>query len=314
MKVLITGATGFVGSHLVDYLSKLPNIEIWGTKRRRSPLDNLQSPVNLIDCEITDYFNVTNVIGDLQPDRIFHLAAQSFVPLSWRAPDLTIQVNVLGTLNLLEAVRNLSPSTRVLIAGSSEEYGLVKPEECPITEDQPFRPQSPYAVSKVAMELLALQYVASYGLHIVTTRAFNHTGPRRGEHFVESSFCKQIALIEKGKQEPFILCGNLDAQRDYTDVRDIVKAYWLALEKCPPGEPFNICSGRVRSVRDLYFKLVRMTNTAPKVRQKPELMRPSDVPLLQGSYAKFKALTGWKPEIDWSKTLNDLLKYWREKV
>lgn len=336
MKVLITGVTGFAGSHLADYLnnegvgrlltlSHTPSppyhsyiqtepIELYGTKRRRSPLDNLQSPVELIDCELTDYPSVHHVIDKVRPDRIFHLAAQTFVPSSWDAPEYTFEVNVFSTLNILEAIRRINPEIRLMVAGSSEEYGLVNPDECPITEDQPLRPMSPYGVSKVTMDLLCQQYVKSYDLYVVITRAFNHTGPRRGEHFATSTFAKQIAEIEVDKGSPIIKVGNLDAARDFTDVRDMVRAYWKALNDCNPGEPYNICCGRAWSIREMLNVLLSLSDPKIKTMVDPSRLRPSDVPLLLGDYTKFQERTGWKPTIPFEKTLEDLLNYWRERV
>ena len=313
-RVLITGVTGFVGSHLADFLNAESGIEVWGTKRRRSDLSNLHSPVKLVDCELTDPCSMQLAVHLAQPDYIFHLAAQSFVPESHGAPQHTMTVNILGTLHLLITVLNHSPKTRVLVAGSSEEYGLVHPIDCPIKEYQPFRPMSPYGVSKVAMELLALQFHLSYGLHIVTTRAFNHTGPRRGEQFVTSTFAKQVAEIEAGVREPIVRVGNLDAKRDWTDVRDMVRAYWLAIRDCAPAEPFNICTGKTHSIKDVLSILQEESPVEFKTETDEARMRPSDVPLLQGSAAKFRKATRWQPVISFPETMKDLLDYWREKV
>ena len=314
MKVLITGITGFVGSHLLDYISKNDLGTVYGLKRPRSLMDNIHSQVELLDCDITDYHSVQAIIDTVKPDCIFHLAAQSYVPLSWAAPQATFTINVLGTLNILEAMRQKSPNARMLFAGSSEEYGMVKPSECPITEDQPLQPLSPYGVSKVAGELLCRQYIRSDNLHIVTTRAFNHTGPRRGDVFATSDFAKQIARIEKGLAPPTITVGNLEAQRDWTDVRDMVKAYWLAIEDCVAGEPYNICSDTTISISGMLHILLGLSTVKMAVKNDPARMRPSDVPLLSGSSKEFRRLTGWKPTIPFEKTLRDLLDYWRERV
>jgi len=313
-RVLITGVTGFVGSHLADFLAEQPDIEVYGTRRRRSDLSNVQAPVTLLDCELTDPAHVFRAVQSAEPDYIFHLAAQSFVPESHSAPQHTLAVNVLGTLNLLITVLNHRPKARVLVAGSSEEYGLVYPADCPIKEYQPFRPMSPYGVSKVAMELLAQQFVLSYGLHIVTTRAFNHTGPRRGEQFVTSAFAKQVAEIEAGAREPIVHVGNLDAKRDWTDVRDMVRAYWLAIQHCKPGEPYNISSGKTHRIRDVLYILGKEASIEFKTEQDEARLRPSDVPLLQGSASKFRKATGWQPTIPFDQTMKDLLDYWRGKV
>ena len=306
-----------MGSHLYDLLRQDASLTIYGTKRPRSSLANLEQPPPLYDCELTDYQSVTAVLEATRPDCIFHLAAQSFVPASFSAPSHTFEVNVLGTLNLLEACRKLKLQPRILVAGSSEEYGHVLTSECPIKESQPLRPLSPYGVSKVAMELLSLQYWRSYGLPVVVTRAFNHTGPRRGEQFVTSSFAKQIAEIEAGGiRNPTIQHGNLEAQRDWLDVRDVVRAYQMAIDQCLPGEAYNICSGQAHSVREVLDYFVRLSSSAAsiKLQADPNRMRPSDVVVLLGDSSKFRTLTGWEPAIGFTQTLEDLLNYWRKRV
>ena len=313
-RILITGATGFVGSHLADYLVAIPTYEVWGTRRRRSDTSNLQAPIDLLDCELTDPISVDSVLQASRPDFIFHLAAQSFVPDSHSAPHHTIAVNLLGTLNLLVAVLNRCPEAKVLVAGSSEEYGIVHPHECPIKEYQPLRPVSPYGVSKAAMELLAQQFHASYGLHIVTTRAFNHTGPRRGEQFVTSSLAKQVAQIEASKRKPLVHVGNLEAKRDWTDVRDMVRAYHLGLCDCAPAEPYNICSAHAHSIADI-LRILQQNATAKFTTEVDgDRLRPSDIPLLLGSHEKFTKATHWQPVIPFNETIVDLLEYWRKRV
>ena len=317
MRVLITGITGFAGSHLAEFLCRKKGIEIYGIERWRSRPENIEhikDKINLHECDIRDASSVRKVIMEIKPHRIFHLAAQSFVPASWTAPAETLTTNIIGQLNVFEAVRQTGINPMIQIAGSSEEYGIVKKNELPIKETNPLRPISPYAVSKVGQDLLGYQYYMSYKLHIVRTRGFNHSGPRRGDVFVESSFAKQIALIEKGKSPPVIYVGNLNAKRDYTDVRDMVRGYWLALEKGKPGEVYNICSGKVYSVRDVLDMLLGFANVQPKVKQDPKRMRPSDVPILYGDNRKFVQETGWKNEIPFEVTLKDLLNYWRNKV
>jgi GDP-4-dehydro-6-deoxy-D-mannose reductase len=317
MKVLITGITGFVGSHLADYLLERDDIEICGIARWRSQKENIKhlgDRIKLVECDIKDMTSVHEVVKSFKPDRIFHLAAQSFVPASWSAPAETLSTNIIGEVNIFESVRDLGLNTTIQIAGSSEEYGLVKPDEVPITEANPLRPLSPYGVSKVAQDLLGYQYFKSYGMNIVRTRAFNHTGPRRGEVFVCSTFAKQIAEIEKGKKGKILKVGNLEAQRDFTDVRDIVKAYWLAAEKCDPGEVYNICSGEPRTIQSILDTLLSFTKAKVDIKKDPSRMRPSDVPILKGDFSKFSKKTGWKPEIPFEKTLKDILNYWRERV
>ncbi len=247
MRILITGITGFAGSHLAEYCQDRGDVEIYGMVRWRSRtenIDHLKKDLNLIDCDIRDASSVTKTLGEVKPDYIFHLAAQSFVPTSWHAPAETLTTNVIGQVNIFEAIRELNINPRVQLACSSEEYGMVYEDEIPIRETNPLRPLSPYAVSKVAQDYLGYQYFQSYGIEAVRTRAFNHSGPRRGDVFVDSNFAKQIAMIEKGLQEPIIKVGNLEAKRDFTDVRDIVRGYWLSLEKCESGEVYNICSGK----------------------------------------------------------------------
>ena len=317
-RCLITGITGFVGSHLAEYLLS-EGYEVYGTARWRSDtknIDHIKSKIKLIDADLRDAYSVQNAVNQAEPDYIFHLAAQSFVLASWHAPQETLITNIVGNLNILEAVRSSKLKPVIHIAGSSEEYGKVYPNEVPIRETNPLRPMSPYGVSKVGQELLSLQYMESYGLEIIVTRAFNHTGPRRGEVFVTSDFAKQIAEIEKGKRDPIILHGNLEAKRDFTDVRDVVKAYLLAVEKCKAGEVYNICSGNegIYSIKEVLNLLLSMNDVKIETKQDPNRMRPSDVNILHGDYSKFREITGWKPEINFKQTMKDLLDYWRERV
>ena len=317
MRILITGITGFVGSHLAEYALAKESVEVYGTVRWRSRMDNvehIQDRIHLLDCELRDNVAVRKTLEEVRPDYIFHLAAQSFVPTSWKAPAETLTTNILSELNLLESIRDLNLDTRIHVAGSSEEYGLVFEDEAPITEDNPLRPLSPYAVSKVTQDYLAYQYNQSYGIFTVRTRAFNHTGPRRGQVFVTSDFSRQVVLIEKGKKEPVIEVGNLEARRDFSDVRDIVRGYWLSLEKGEPGEVYNLGSGRAVTIQEMLDLILSMSDVEIEVRQMPERMRPSDVELLLCDYSKFNRATGWEPEIPLEKTIADLLGYWRERV
>lgn len=315
-RILITGIAGFVGSHLAELLLA-KGFEVYGLCRPRSKTDNIESIINTLhleDADMLDSHSLYTTISRIKPDYIFHLAAQSFVPTSWVSPSVTLEVNIVGTANLFEAVRQADIDPVIQIACSSEEYGLVQPEELPIKETNPLRPQSPYAVSKLAMDYLGYQYHSSYKVRVIRTRGFNHTGPRRGETFAESNFAKQVAMIEKGKQDAVIHVGNLDAQRDYTDVRDMVKGYLLAVEKCDPGDVYNICSGKAIKIGDMLKLLLSYSKIKVDVRQDPSRMRPSDVPLLIGDNTKFIAKTGWKTEIPFEKTMEDLLNYWRAKI
>ena len=319
MRILITGATGFVGSHLIEYLLNMDDVTVYATQRRRSNIENVKHLLNLprvkwVTMDITDSHSVRRLMTECKPEWCFHLCAQSFVPASWNAPQETMMTNVVGTINLMEAARAVCPEVKIQIAGSSEEYGMVKEDEIPITEANPLRPMSPYAVSKVAEDLLGYQYFMSYGLHVVRTRGFNHTGPRRGEMFVCSNFARQIVEMEKGKRDNIIRVGNLDAKRDFTDVRDMVKAYRLSLEKGKNGEVYNISSGCCFSMREVLDMLIRISGVKVRVEQDPERMRPSDVPVLLGDSMKFQKETGWKPEIPFEKTLKDIIDYWREII
>lgn len=315
-KALITGITGFVGSHLAEYLLS-EGLEVSGTSRWRSKMDNVEGikeKIQLHEADMLDAHSIYQIIDEIKPDFIFHLAAQSYVMSSWQSPANTIEVNTTGAINLFEAVRKTGLKAPVQIACSSEEYGKVYPNEVPIKETNPLRPLSPYAVSKLAMDYLGYQYYESYKINIIRTRGFNHTGPRRGEVFAESTFAKQIAEIEKGKKEPIVLVGNLEAKRDYTDVRDMVRAYYLAAQKCTPGDVYNICSGTAWAIGDVLKYLLKLSKVKIQVKEDSLRMRPSDVPILLGDNSKFVAKTGWKPQIKLEKTLEDLLNYWRERV
>lgn len=316
MRALITGITGFAGSHLAEYiLAEQPGVEVFGTFRWRSRMDNvehLDGRIRLVEADLRDYTSMHRALEISQPDVIFHLAAQSFVPSSWNAPSDTIVTNVTGQTNLFEAIRALKLDPVVQLACSSEQYGLVHPEEAPIKETNPLRPLSPYAVSKVAQDYLGYQYFQSYGLKAVRTRGFNHTGPRRGQVFVTSNFCSQVAAIELGLQEPVIRVGNMEAIRDFTDVRDMVRAYWLAVTKAKPGEVYNIATGKGIHIREMLDLVLSFSRVEVKTEVDPARLRPSDVEILIGDSSKFRADTGWEPRIPFEQTVRDLLDYWRK--
>jgi GDP-4-dehydro-6-deoxy-D-mannose reductase len=316
LRVLITGVTGFAGSHLAELCIAKGDVEVFGTYRWRSRRENIEhiKDLSLVEVDLIDQASVHKALKTIRPDWIFHLAAQSFVPTSWTAPTQTMEVNVIGQVNLFEAMVDLGlESTRFLVVGSSEEYGLVHPSETPIKEDNPLRPLSPYAVSKVAQDYMGYQYFRSYGIQAVRTRAFNHGGPRRGEVLLPSDWAKQIAQIEKGLKEPVVEVGNLDAVRDFTDVRDVVRGYWLALERCEAGEVYNIGTGNAPTVREVLDKLLAWSDATIEVRPVPEKMRPSDVEILVCDSSKFRAATGWEPQISLDTMLRDTLDYWRER-
>jgi GDP-4-dehydro-6-deoxy-D-mannose reductase len=316
MRVLITGITGFAGSHLADYCLDQGGLDVHGLIRWRSRTENIEhltGRITLHECDLRDAGSTREVIENVKPDRIFHLAAQSYVPTSWRAPSESLTTNVLGQLHVFEAVRKLDLKCRIQLACSSEEYGMVHEDELPIKEDNPLRPLSPYAVSKVGQDMLAYQYYMSYGMDVVRTRGFNHTGPRRGPVFVCSDFAKQIVDIERGVKKPVIEVGNLEARRDFTDVRDMVNGYFLALEKGKPGEVYNICREKSWQIQEILDMLLAHSKTEIKVKVDKSRLRPSDVPNLLGDCSKFKKDTGWKPEIPFERTLEDIVEYWRSR-
>jgi GDP-4-dehydro-6-deoxy-D-mannose reductase len=317
MRVLITGITGFVGSHMSE-LALAKGAEVFGSIRWRSKtenIDHLRSRIGLIECDLRDLSSVRNLLEASEPTDIVHLAGQSFVGASWKAPAETLSTNIIAQVNLLEAMRGLKISPRFLAIGSSEEYGLVHPDELPIKETNPLRPLSPYAVSKVTQDMMGYQYFRSYGLPIVRTRAFNHEGPRRADVFVTSNFARQVAEIEAGVREPVMFVGDLKPKRDYSDVRDIVRGYWSLLERGEPGEVYNLCSGRSWAIQQvLDFLLERSRVKSIAVRTDPARLRPSDVMELEGDPSKIERATGWKVEIPFERTLTELLDYWRQRI
>ncbi len=317
MRVLITGITGFVGSYMAEY-ALARGAEVFGSSRWRSKTENiehLRSKITLIESDLRDLSSVRNLLESSSPDYVVHLAAQSFVGASWQTPAETLSTNIISQVNVLEAVRGLKMSPRFLAVGSSEEYGLVFEDELPIRETNPLRPLSPYAVSKVAQDMMGYQYFRSYGLPIVRTRAFNHEGPRRGEVFVTSNFAKQVAEIEAGLRDPVLFVGDLKPRRDYSDVRDVVRGYWLLLERGEPGEVYNLCSGRSWAIQQvLDFLLDQSTVKGIGVKTDPTRLRPSDVMWLEGDASKIEKAVGWKVEIPFERTLRDLLGYWRQRT
>jgi GDP-4-dehydro-6-deoxy-D-mannose reductase len=267
-----------------------------------------------LEADLHDPAAVERVVEEAAPDRIVHLAGQSSVHRSWAAPGDTLRTNVLGLVNLLDAARRRGLAPAVLVVGSAEEYGPVSASAAPLTETDPMRPNSPYAVSKVAQGALALLYGPAGGMKVVLTRTFPHTGPGRGEIFAESSFARQIAEIETGQRPPVLSVGNLDAVRDYTDVRDVVRAYWSLLDRGEAGAAYNVCRGRGYRIREMLDMLLAGSSSRVEVRVDPDRLRPSDIPVLVGDPSRLRAATGWEPEIPLERTLADLLESWRRKI
>ncbi|MCO5175717.1 MAG: GDP-mannose 4,6-dehydratase [Thermomicrobiales bacterium] len=310
---LITGASGFVGRHLVAELESTTDWQVVGIGRRASTLG---TRTRVLACDLRDADLVRRTVTHVAPEIIFHLASQSYVPQSVAAPAETLTNNLVGMLNVLEAIRGTANSVRVVAVGSAEEYGFVAPDEVPVTEAQPFRPGNPYAVSKIAQDMLALQYALSYGMEIVRLRPFSHVGPGQSDRFVLSTFARQIAEAEHGLIEPTILTGNLDAIRDFLDVRDVVQAYRLAADAIDPGkgEVYNLASGVGWRIGDLLDKLTGMATIPVEVRQDPSRLRPSDVPVLIGDATRFRERTGWQPGWTIEDTLRDILDDWRARL
>lgn len=316
MRVLVTGAGGFVAPHLVELLrAEEPGAVIYGTVRPQTSV--ARGPgvgITLVEADLNDPAAALAVMDEVAPERIVHLAGQSSVHRSWIEPGATLRSNVLGLVNLLDAVRRRGLRPAVLVVGSAEEYGLALPGEIPLHEDTPLRPSSPYAVSKVAQAALARLYGPAGGMKVVLTRTFHHTGPGRGEAFAESSFARQIAEIEAGLRPAVLRVGNLDSVRDYTDVRDVVRAYWMLLDRGEDGQVYNVCSGRGRTIREMLDALLALSSSRVEVRVDPARLRPSDVPALVGDPARLCAATGWAPRIPLEQTLGELLTSWRQRV
>lgn len=321
MRVLITGITGFVGSHLAEYiLENHPQVQVAGLLRWRSPKEHIEPIMDRITLHygnLQDFVSVRTVLAASQPDIIFHLAAQSYVDFSFLAPADTLETNITGTCHLLEAVRQLrqpdSWDPMVHVCSSSEVYGQVRKDEVPIKEDNPLRPASPYAVSKVGEDMLAFQYWTSWGIKTIRSRMFTHTGPRRGEVFVLSNFAKQVAAIEAGLAEPEVKVGNLDSVRTFSDVRDAVRAYWLLVTRCPAGEVYNIGGNETMTIGQMLERVLALSTVKGiQVKVDPARLRPSDVTLQIPCVDKFYKATGWRPQIKFEKTIEDTLDYWRD--
>ncbi|HQE91316.1 MAG TPA: GDP-mannose 4,6-dehydratase [Anaerolineae bacterium] len=313
MRILITGATGFVGSHLRRYFLTHTDGEIVGTSYPDTPPppeDPQRETLHFLD--LRDAEATRALLAQSPPDYIIHLAAQSHVPTSYQDPWGTLENNIRGQLNLLEGCKTLHLTPRTLVIGSGEEYGRAGAAELPLTENHPLRPENPYSVSKVAQDVLGYQYFISFGLPIIRMRPFNHVGPGQSVRFVLPAFASQVADIEAGRQTPVMRVGNLTPARDFTDVRDVVRAYHLALTRGVPGEVYNIASGTPRTIQSLVDYLITLATVPIRVEIDPQRYRPADVPVIYGSAAKLQRDTGWKPEIPFEQTIQDVLDEWRQ--
>jgi GDP-4-dehydro-6-deoxy-D-mannose reductase len=317
-KVLITGVSGFVGQYLAETLLQTNDIELHGTYHSESGLArlaDLQRHLILHHVDLTDRDQVNDLILKAQPDEIYHLAAQTSPRESLKDPLGTFMTNVGGEIELFEAVKQHKPKTRMVVVSTSEVYGLVKSEDLPVDEETQLTPITPYAVSKIASDYLGLQYFLSDKLQVIRVRPFNHTGPRQSATFVVPAFAKQIAEIEKGiKKEPIIQVGNLSAKKDFSDVRDIVRAYMLLMENGQAGEAYNIGSGKSVEIEDILHTLLSFAQIEIRVEQDKSLFRPVDVENIYCDHTKIASATGWKPEISLEKTLRDTLDYFRKIV
>ncbi len=315
MKALITGISGFVGSHLAEYLLEATDWEVAGTVF--GPYGNiadLGSRLEIYPAELSRLDVMTFILEQSRPDAIFHLAAQPLVSTAQRDPWGTLETNVRMNLNVLEGVARICPACRVLIVGSSEEYGLVAPEDQPLDEETPLRPLNAYALSKVAQDLMGLQYYLTHGLHVIRVRPFNHIGPRQRKGFVAPDFASQIAAVEAGRQPPVIEVGNLEARRDFSDVRDVVRAYGLLVDRGQPGKVYNIGAGESHAIQELLDQLLALSRAEIEVRQDPERMRPSDVPEVICDATRIQEHTGWQTTISFEQSIRDILAYWREEM
>lgn len=318
---LITGASGFVGRYLARHLLDVTDWTLVllsrsnvGVERIHADYASTPDRVAGLAADIGNAAAVRDALERSRPTYVFHLAAQTYVQAALEDPATTLQGNIFSTLNVLEAVRSMADPPRMLAVGSSEEYGMVRPEDNPVDEATELRPNNPYGVSKIASDMLALQYALTYKLPIIRVRSFNHIGAGQSEKFVTASFARQVAMIEAGKQEAVMKVGNLAAQRDFSDVRDIVRAYHLAIIQGQPGEVYNLCSGQATSIQQVLDTLLTYCRVRVRVELDPARLRPADVPLIVGTAVKFRQLSGWQPNISLRQSIADILDYWRDQV
>ena len=311
IKALIIGGAGFVGDYLINHLVDDIKWDISVTKMSMETLNN--DKAKIYDLDILDKVQISEVLEKVRPDYIFHLAAQSSVALSWKNPGLTIDVNIKGSVNVMDAIRVLDYKPRMLFIGSGEEYGHIKPEESPITEDNIVRPGNIYAATKVCQNMIGKIYSDAYDMDIMMVRAFNHIGPNQAPMFVVADFCKQVVEIERGEKEPIIYTGNLNAKRDFTDVRDVVRAYGLLIQKGKKGETYNIGSGNAIAIQEILDRILKLSKVEIRNEVDADKIRPVDVPIIEANIAKVNESTGWMPKISLDTTLLETLEYWRKK-
>jgi GDP-4-dehydro-6-deoxy-D-mannose reductase len=314
VRALITGITGFAGGHLTQILLDRGD-QVYGVARDEGVgLEHLSQTVIPVIADLQNPVVINNLLGDIRPDAIYHLAGQAFVPTSWADPWATLENNIRPQLNILQAMVKQKSKARLLIVASNQVYGHIHQNLLPVNEDTPLRPDNPYGVSKVAQDILGLQYYLSHGLDVLRVRAFNHIGPRQSPVFVASSFAKQIAQIEAGLTEPIIHVGNLNAERDFTDVIDVMRAYALLVDYGDPGEAYNVGTGRAYSVQYLLDALLSYSNIQIEIQQDRTRIRPSDISVIYADNSKLRAKTGWEPTIKFEDSLRRVLDYWREEV
>ena len=311
-KVLIIGAAGFVGKYLIRYLKTMGEYKVAATKLSNENIE--VSDVDLYNVDITQRDDMVSLLYSIRPDYIFHLAAQSSVSVAWKNPGLTVDVNIKGAINVLDAVRELYYKPRILLIGSGEEYGHILEGETPIKEYNRIRPGNIYAATKACQNMIGGIYANAYDMQVLMVRAFNHIGPEQSSIFVVSDFCRQVAEIEKGLKEPVMYVGNLSAQRDFTDVRDVVRAYTLLIEKGKPGETYNVGSGHAYEIREILDKIISLSTVEIKVEIDQNKIRPVDVPIIEADVTKLMNTTGWKKEIPLEQTIEETLNYWRKKL
>lgn len=310
-KGLVIGAAGFVGNYLLQEMHD-SGMECYATKLAHEKFENANAKV--YDLDIMNKDDIVALLMEVRPDYIFHLAAQSSVGLAWKNPGLTVDVNIKGSLNVMDAIRELYYKPKVLLIGSGEEYGHIRPGETPITEMNLLRPGNIYAATKACQNMIGNIYAKAYDMDLMMVRAFNHIGPGQAPMFVVSDFCKQVAEIEKGLREPVMKVGNLAAKRDFTDVRDVVKAYVKLIQAGVSGETYNVGSGDARAIQDILDTIVSMSDCDIRVEIDPNKLRPVDVPIIEADITKLNQLTGWKPEISLEQTIRETLDYWRAHV